>query len=151
MSFSLNKIRAFAATWDLQIILRSEIIQTKKNITGYHLHVESNKNDTNELTCKTETDSQISKLPKGKHWGASKLGNWDWRIHTTVAHRCRARLSVTEMRVQPLGREDPLKKELAAHSSILARKIPQTEEPGRLQSMRSQSRIWLSDWACTHM
>ena len=36
------------------------------------------------------------------------------------------------------GREDPLEKEMAAHSSILAWEIPWTEEPGRLQSMASQ-------------
>ena len=40
--------------------------------------------------------------------------------------------------VQSLGREDPLEEEVATHSSILAWKIPQTEEPGRLQSMGSQ-------------
>ena len=37
-----------------------------------------------------------------------------------------------------LGREDPLEKEMATHSSILAWKIPWTEETGRLQSMGSQ-------------
>ena len=37
-----------------------------------------------------------------------------------------------------LGREDPLEKEMATHSSILAWKIPWTEEPGGLQSMGSQ-------------
>ena len=36
------------------------------------------------------------------------------------------------------GREDPLGKEMGTHSSILAWKIPWTEEPGRLQSMGSQ-------------
>ena len=36
--------------------------------------------------------------------------------------------------VQPLGQEDLLEKEMATHSSILAWKIPWTEEPGRLQS-----------------
>ena len=40
--------------------------------------------------------------------------------------------------VRALGGEDPLEKEMATHSSTLAWKIPQTEEPGRLQSMRSQ-------------
>ena len=39
--------------------------------------------------------------------------------------------------VQFLGREDPLEKEMATHSSILAWKIPWTEEPGGLQSMGS--------------
>ena len=49
------------------------------------------------------------------------------------------RLSVMqETRVQSLGWEDPLEKEMAAHSSILAWKIPWISEPGRLQSMRSQ-------------
>ena len=37
-----------------------------------------------------------------------------------------------EMRVQSLGQEDPLEEEMASHSSILARKIPWTEEPGGL-------------------
>ena len=40
--------------------------------------------------------------------------------------------------VQSLGREDPLEKEMATHSSILAWKIPWTEDPGRLQSMGLQ-------------
>ena len=40
--------------------------------------------------------------------------------------------------VQSLGQEDPLEKEMAAHSNILAWRIPWTEEPGGLQSMRSQ-------------
>ena len=40
--------------------------------------------------------------------------------------------------VRPLGWEDSLEKEMATHSSILTRKIPWTEKPDRLQSMRSQ-------------
>ena len=36
------------------------------------------------------------------------------------------------------GSEDPLEKEIATHSSVLAWKIPRTEEPGELQSMGSQ-------------
>ena len=40
--------------------------------------------------------------------------------------------------VQSLVWEDPLEKEMATHSSTLAWKIPWTEEPGKLQSMRSQ-------------
>ena len=40
--------------------------------------------------------------------------------------------------VQSLGREDPLEKGMAIHSSTIAWKIPWTEEPGRLQSMESQ-------------
>ena len=46
--------------------------------------------------------------------------------------------AVQEMRVHSLPQEDPLEKEMATHSRILAREIPQTEEPGGLQSMGSQ-------------
>ena len=44
-----------------------------------------------------------------------------------------------ETQVRFLGREDPLEKEMAPHSSTLAWKIPQTEEPDELQSMESQT------------
>ena len=47
--------------------------------------------------------------------------------------------AVQETHVQSLGQEDPLEKELATHSSILAWRIPWKEELGVLQSMRSQS------------
>ena len=43
--------------------------------------------------------------------------------------------AIQETGVQFLGWEDPLEKRIATHSSILAWKIPRTEEPGRLQSM----------------
>ena len=46
--------------------------------------------------------------------------------------------AMRETQVQSLGQEDPLEKEMATHSSILAWKIPWMEEPGRLQSMGSQ-------------
>ena len=44
-----------------------------------------------------------------------------------------------EMRVLSLGWEDALEEEMATHSSVLAWESPWTEEPGRLQSMGSQS------------
>ena len=46
--------------------------------------------------------------------------------------------TMQETQVLSLGQEDPLEKKMATHSSILAWKIPWTEEPGRLQSMGSQ-------------
>ena len=49
-----------------------------------------------------------------------------------------------ETQVRSLGQEDPLEKEMATHSSILVWKIPQTEEPGGLQSVESQSWTLLS-------
>ena len=57
-----------------------------------------------------------------------------------------------ETRVQSLGQEDPLEKEMATHSSTLAWKIPWTEEPGRLQSMGLQRvRQGLSDFNSLHL
>ena len=47
-------------------------------------------------------------------------------------------LAMQETRVQSLVQEDPLAKGMASHYSILAWRIPWTEEPGRLQSMGSQ-------------
>ena len=55
-----------------------------------------------------------------------------------------------ETRVRSLGWEDPLEKELATHSSTLDWKIPWTEEPGRLQSVGSQSQTRLSDFTSLH-
>ena len=46
-------------------------------------------------------------------------------------------LAKPETRVQSLGQEDPLEEGMATYSSILAWRIPRTEEPGRLQSIES--------------
>ena len=54
-----------------------------------------------------------------------------------------------ETQVWSLSQEDPLEKEMATHSSILAWKIPRTEEPGQLQSMRSQRDT--TEWLSTHI
>ena len=55
------------------------------------------------------------------------------------AHWVKNLPAVHETWVQSLGWEDPLEKEMATHSSIIAWKISWTEEPGELQSMGSQS------------
>ena len=62
-----------------------------------------------------------------------------------VAQRLKRLPAMRETRVQSLGREDSLEKEMATHSSILAWKIPWMEEPGGLQSTGSQ-RVG-HDWA----
>ena len=46
--------------------------------------------------------------------------------------------AMQKTQVQSLGQDDPLKKEMANHSSILVWEIPWTEEPGQLQFMKSQ-------------
>ena len=62
------------------------------------------------------------------------LGNL---ITSLVAQMVKCVPTMQETRVQSLGQGEPLEKEMAAYSSILAWKIPWIEEPGRLQSMRS--------------
>ena len=58
--------------------------------------------------------------------------------------------AMQETQVRSLGQEDPLEEGVATHSSILAWRIPWTEEPGRLQSMRvTKSQIRLSDFHST--
>ena len=56
------------------------------------------------------------------------------RLASLVVQRLKRLPAMWETWVRPLGREDPLEKEMATHSSILARRIPWTEELGGLQS-----------------
>ena len=79
-------------TWmHLETIILREVRQWKINITWYHLYVDSNKKDTNELLCRTETNSQTLKnmwLPKGKGGGQGGgrdgLGVSKQHMHTEV-------------------------------------------------------------------
>ena len=57
-------------------------------------------------------------------------------VASLVAQRVKNLPAMWETWVLSLGQEDPLKKGMAAHSSILAWRIPWTEEPGGLQSLR---------------
>ena len=79
----------------------------------------------------------ISALKQGGKDG--QLVRLDHLVRTSLVAQTVKRLStVWETRVQALGWEDPLEKEMAIYSSTIAWKIPWTEEPGRLQSMRWQ-------------
>ena len=62
------------------------------------------------------------------------VGQWAFLVAQTVKNPP----AVQETWVQSLGQKDPLQKGMATHSSILAWRIPGTEEPSGLQSMRSQ-------------
>ena len=68
-----------------------------------------------------------------------------------VAHMVKNLPAMWETQVQSLDQEDPLENGMATHSRVLAWKIPWTEEPGRLQSMRSQSWTRLSDFTSLHI
>ena len=66
-----------------------------------------------------------------------------------VAQRVKHLPAMQETQVRSLSWEDALEKEMATHSSVLAWRIPWTEEPGGLQSTGSQSRTGLSDFTFT--
>ena len=67
-----------------------------------------------------------------------------WSVHecvsgaSLVAQLVKNPTAMQETQDQSLGGEDPLEKEMATHSEILAWRVPRTEEPGRLQSVGSQ-------------
>ena len=72
-------------------------------------------------------------------------GHTDDLVASLVAQTIKNLPATQETQVQFLGWEDPLKGGMATHSTILAWRMPWTEEPGRLQSMGSQSQTQLSD------
>ena len=63
---------------------------------------------------------------------------WGSLDSSLVAQMLKNLLAMQETRVRLLGQEDPLEKDMATHSSILAWRILWTEKPYRLQSMGSQ-------------
>ena len=69
---------------------------------------------------------------------SSSAGKWPQSQASLVAQMVKNLLAMQETWVRSLGQEDPLEKGMATHSSILAWRIPRTEESGGLQSMRSQ-------------
>ena len=62
------------------------------------------------------------------------LSNADYLMASLVAQRLKHLPAMQETWVRYLGQEDPLEKEMATHSSILAWRTPWMEEPGGLQS-----------------
>ena len=82
----------------------------------------------------------------------SIIGTKD-KITSTVTQMVRSPRAMWETQVGSLGWEDPLEEKMATHSSILAWKIPWTEEPGRLQSMGSRrvSHNWVTSLSLTQL
>ena len=68
----------------------------------------------------------------------TQLSNFHFHVASLLAQTVKRLPAMWETWVQSLGREDPLEKEMATHSSIHAWKIPWTKESGGLQSMGSQ-------------
>ena len=76
----------------------------------------------------------VSTLDSESSHPSSSLRGTDQGLASLVAQRLKRLPAMQETRVQSLGQEDPLEKEMATHSSILAWRIPWMEEPGGLQS-----------------
>ena len=81
----------------------------------------------------------------------SSVGCEHWSFQPLVAQTVRNLPVIQETQVWSLGQEDPLEKEMATHYSIIAWRIPWTEEPGGLQSTGLQriGRNWASEHAHT--
>ena len=103
-----------------------------------------------ELSCFFHDPADVANLISGSSaFSKSSLNIWKFMIHmllkaglenlraSLVAQRLKRLPEMRETRVQSLGREDPLEKEMATHSSILTWRIPWTEEPGGL---------WFTGW-----
>ena len=78
--------------------------------------------------------------------GRGSMYTYSWFRASLVAQLVKRLPATQENRVRFLGWEDPLEKEMATHSSILAWRIPWTEEPGRLVHRIANSWTWLSNW-----
>ena len=68
-----------------------------------------------------------------------------WKQSKSGGSNSKESAAMQETQVQTLGCEDPLEKGMAAHSTLLAWRIPWAEETGRPQSMRLQSQTWLRE------
>ena len=82
--------------------------------------------------------SHLCKNTQGNDLGITGFRNHAGEFEALVAQTRKNLLAVQETQVQTLGQEDPPEKVMATYSSILAWRIPRTEEPSGLQSMGSQ-------------
>ena len=78
------------------------------------------------------------RISTGSHCSFVQGGQARWECYSLVAQRLKHLPAMRETWVRSLGWEDPLEKEMATHSSILAWRIPWTEKPGGLQFRGSQ-------------
>ena len=82
-------------------------------------------------------DQAVSTEWGGHGWGKKTLGQADCTCRASLAQMVKNLPMMRETQVRSLGQEDPLKKKMVTHSSILAWRIPWMEKPDGLQSMRS--------------
>ena len=105
--------------------------KTEAEMVGWHYWLSGHKFEQTEKQWRTEKPGvlQLSQ-PRLSDWTIQKIGLLRWLTGKEAACQCR--------RLEKIGWEDPLEKEMAFHSSILAWEIPWTEEAGGLQSLGLQ-------------
>ena len=99
------------------------------------------------VTLTLLTSAKILFPNKVTFWVWGDMDIWETLFtHSTsmLAQKVKNLLEMQETQVHSLGQEDPQEKAIATHSSILAWRLPWTEEPGRLQFMGWQSQTWLN-------
>ena len=106
-------------------------------ILGLVSHLQTMQNQNRGESCSSLEDEE--RVNAGEHDSVSSRG-YIWMIWVHKCSRLMAQLvyklpAVRETSIRSLGWEDPLEKGMATHSSILAWRIPWTEEPGVLRSM----------------
>ena len=94
--------------------------------------------------CSSGVPSPGASGPKNQHIQQKQYWN---KFNKDIAQLVKNLPTVQETQVRPLGQEDALEEGMAIHSSILALRIPWTEEPGRLQSMGSQELDMTLKWS----
>ena len=113
------------------------------NIVSFHLHEEGHARCCQPQTPNRETEphghSPVVSPHRQSHVTSFGL-DLSYQKSSLLAQRVKNLPAMQQIRVQSLGQEDPLEKEMATHSSTLAWEIPWTEEPGKLQSMGLQGR-----------
>ena len=107
---------------------------------GWHWHAESRGLGHRAQHTPPQRGILNIKTEKSKVTSDTEEWLWIWASLVTLWFKKKKKiyLSMQETWVQSLGWKNPLEKEMATHSSILAWEIPSTAEPGRLQSMGSQ-------------
>ena len=89
-------------------------------------------------TNSLEKTLMLGKIEGGRRRGQQRDEMFGWHWASLAVQSVKYLPAVQETWVRSLGWEDPLEKETATHSSIIAWKISWTEEPGELQSMGMQ-------------
>ena len=104
----------------------------QRNLAGYSPWVSKESDTTKQLNNNNTRDLCVC-IRFSQIWPILRH-SWD----SPVVQRVKGLPAIRETQVRSLGQENPLEKEMVTHSSILAWRIPWTEEPGGLQSMGSQ-------------